>query len=591
MITINQIKTEITFDKTGKKLELNDMLDSTDILCKKAAKILGVTPAEISKISIIKHSIDARKKPQIFQVYTLGIELKNKTLEEKAAKRCKNNHVTLSSQNPYVFQVSGQEALKEKPVIIGMGPAGLFCGYMLAKYGYQPILLERGYDVDTRTKDVENYWKGGSLNPESNVQFGEGGAGTFSDGKLNTLVKDKNGRNKEVLRIFTEFGAPEQILYESKPHIGTDVLKNIVANMRRYILQNGGEVRFGAKVTGLEVQNGALRAVVVNDKDVIATTQAVLAIGHSARDTFEYLDKIQASMEAKAFAVGMRVEHPQNLINESMYGREHGRELPAAPYKLTAQTSVGRGVYSFCMCPGGYVVNAASEPERLAVNGMSYSDRAGRNANSAIIVQVTPKDYGADGPLAGVSFQRQLEQRAYALGKGNVPVQYYGDYVKNISSAENDTTGRNKPCIKGAYTLTNLRGLLPKECEIAFMEGMERFERTIHGYAADDAILSGIESRTSSPVRIHRDETLQSPSIKGLYPCGEGAGYAGGITSAAMDGILIAERIAMQFRPLGTISCKSHRKIGANDKGNNSGTSEERISQNGNYHGSHKLIK
>ena len=591
MITINQIKTEITFDKTGKKLELNDMLDSTDILCKKAAKILGVTPAEISKISIIKHSIDARKKPQIFQVYTLGIELKNKTLEEKAAKRCKNNHVTLSSQNPYVFQVSGQEALKEKPVIIGMGPAGLFCGYMLAKYGYRPILLERGYDVDTRTKDVENYWKGGSLNPESNVQFGEGGAGTFSDGKLNTLVKDKNGRNKEVLRIFTEFGAPEQILYESKPHIGTDVLKNIVANMRRYILQNGGEVRFGAKVTGLEVQNGALRAVVVNDKDVIATTQAVLAIGHSARDTFEYLDKIQVSMEAKAFAVGMRVEHPQNLINESMYGREHGRELPAAPYKLTAQTSVGRGVYSFCMCPGGYVVNAASEPERLAVNGMSYSDRAGRNANSAIIVQVTPKDYGADGPLAGVSFQRQLEQRAYALGKGNVPVQYYGDYVKNISSAENDTTGRNKPCIKGAYTLTNLRGLLPKECEIAFMEGMEQFERTIHGYAADDAILSGIESRTSSPVRIHRDETLQSPSIKGLYPCGEGAGYAGGITSAAMDGILIAERIAMQFRPLGTISCKSHRKIGANDKGNNSGTSEERISQNGNYHGSHKLIK
>lgn len=549
MITINQIKTEIAFDKSSKKLELKDMLDSMEVLNKKAAKALGINVTEIEQVSILKHSIDARKKPTLYQVYTLGVVLKNSKQEEKIVKRCKNNNVAIQLQRDYTFPQSGDTVLQDAPVIIGMGPAGLFCGYMLAKYGYRPILLERGCDVDTRTKDVEEYWNGGTLNPESNVQFGEGGAGTFSDGKLNTLVKDKNGRNKEVLRIFVEFGAPEQILYESKPHIGTDVLKSVVANMRSYIIENGGDVRFGSKVTGIETQDGHLSAVIVNDTDVIKTTQAVLAIGHSARDTFAYLNQLHVSMEAKAFAVGMRVEHPQQLINACMYGSEYGNRLPAAPYKLTAQTSVGRGVYSFCMCPGGYVVNASSEAGRIAVNGMSYSDRASHNANSAIIVQVTPQDYDCDGALAGIEFQRQLEEKAYELGKGKVPVQYYGDYRGNTSSAACDNT-INKPCIKGEYTLTNLRGLLPEACEKAFLEGMEQFDKTIHGFAADDAILSGIESRTSSPVRIHRDEELQSPTIKGLYPCGEGAGYAGGITSAAMDGILIAEKIAMQFQPL-----------------------------------------
>lgn len=549
MITINQIKTEITFDKSGKKLELKDLLDGKEVLHKKAAKTLGISVEEIDHVSILKHSIDARKKPKLYQVYTLGVALRNSKQEEKVVKRCKNNNVALQIQREYSFPQTGNQILKNAPVIIGTGPAGLFCGYMLARHGYCPILLERGYDVDTRTKDVEEYWNGGTLNPESNVQFGEGGAGTFSDGKLNTLVKDKNGRNKEVLRIFVEFGAPEQILYESKPHIGTDVLKSVVANMRNYIIENGGDVRFGSKVTGIETQDGHLSAVIVNDTDIIKTTQAVLAIGHSARDTFAYLNQLHVSMEAKAFAVGMRVEHPQQLINACMYGSEYGNRLPAAPYKLTAQTSVGRGVYSFCMCPGGYVVNASSEGGRIAVNGMSYSDRASHNANSAIIVQVTPQDYDCDGALAGIEFQRQLEEKAYELGKGKVPVQYYGDYRGNTSSVACDNT-INKPCIKGEYTLTNLRGLLPEACEKAFLEGMEQFDKTIHGFAADDAILSGIESRTSSPVRIHRDEELQSPTIKGLYPCGEGAGYAGGITSAAMDGILIAEKIAMQFQPL-----------------------------------------
>jgi len=524
---------------------LPDIIDSNAVLTQKAVKILGVKETDILTLCILKHSIDARKKPQLFQVYTVGVTLCSKKLEEKVIKRCKDKSVASYVQNPYTFPAAGKTKLPFRPVVIGTGPAGLFCGYMLAKHGYQPLLLERGFDIDTRTKDVEAYWSGGSLNPESNVQFGEGGAGTFSDGKLNTLVKDKQGRNREVLRIFVQFGAPEHILYESKPHIGTDVLRQVVMNLRNAIIAYGGEVRFGAKVTGFRVNEGALCAVAVNNNEWIQTTQAVLAIGHSARDTFTYLHEMHVPMEAKAFAVGMRVEHPQCKINESMYGKEQGSQLPAAPYKLTAQTSTGRGVYSFCMCPGGFVVNASSELGQIAVNGMSYANRNGRHANSAIIVQVTPEDYGAEGPLAGIAFQRQLEKKAYLLGNGSVPVQYYKDFVKNISSEHAEH--REQPCIKGTYQFTNLRGLLPSACEAAFLEGMEQFDKTIPGFAGEETILSGIESRTSSPVRIHRDETLQSPAVKGLYPCGEGAGYAGGITSAAMDGILIAEKIAQEF--------------------------------------------
>lgn len=549
MITINQIKTEIKFDKSSHKLETAHMLDSREALMKKAAKTLGISMTDISEIVILKHSIDARKKPQIFQVYTLGITLQRKDMEEKIVKRCKNNNVTLYIQEPYQFPVleKGKLKMTQRPVIIGMGPAGLFCGYMLARHGYQPILLERGFDVDTRTRDVEAYWNGGKLDAESNVQFGEGGAGTFSDGKLNTLVKDKNGRNREVLRIFVEFGAPEHILYESKPHIGTDILKKVVANMRNDIIKNGGEVHFGEKVTGIKCEKNALCAVIVNDSKTIKTAQAVLAIGHSARDTFAYLHQMNVPMEAKAFAVGMRVEHLQSLINECMYGSTYGNRLPAAPYKLTAQTSTGRGVYSFCMCPGGYVVNASSEPLHIAVNGMSYSDRGSCHANSAIVVQVTPEDYGADGPLAGVEFQRQLEKKAFELGKGAIPVQYYGDYKQNQSSEIHVNSDFPQPNIKGTYAFSNLRGLLPSSCEQAFIEGMEQFDRVIKGFAGDQVLLSGIESRTSSPVRICRDDTLQCPAVRGLYPCGEGAGYAGGITSAAMDGIRVAEQAALQI--------------------------------------------
>lgn len=547
MITINQIKTEIRFETAGQRLELKDMLDSREVLQKKAAKILGINMTDVSGIVILKHSIDARKKPQIFQVYTLGITLQTKDLEERVVRRCRNRQVAMDTQKQYQFPVHGKQERTHRPVVIGMGPAGLFCGYLLARHGCRPIILERGFDVDTRTKDVEAYWGGGSLNPESNVQFGEGGAGTFSDGKLNTLVRDKDGRNREVLRILVEFGAPECILYESKPHIGTDVLKRVVVNMRNAIIENGGEVRFGAKVTGLVVEGGTLGGVRINDSEVLPARQAALAVGHSARDTFTYLDEIGIPMEAKAFAVGLRVEHPQRLINECMYGTEHGNMLPAASYKLTAQTSTGRGVYSFCMCPGGYVVNASSEPGRIAVNGMSYSDRGSSHANSAVIVQVTPEDYGADGPLAGIVFQRRLEEKAFSIGNGRVPVQYYGDYKRSRRSEDPGASDSLRPNMKGAYVFSDLRGLLPHACEQAFIEGMEQFDRVIRGFAGDQALLSGIESRTSSPVRICRDDALQCPSVRGLYPCGEGAGYAGGITSAAMDGIRVAEQIAGQF--------------------------------------------
>lgn len=544
MIVINQVKSEVNWK--GSKLSIQDMLDDKEVLKHKTARLLKIKESDIASIQILKHSIDARKKPQIFQVYSLGIKL-NRLAEDTVVKKCKNVNVMISEQVEYHFPEAGTKKLSKRPVIIGMGPAGLFCGYMLALHGYRPILLERGCDVETRTKDVEEYWQGGILKADSNVQFGEGGAGTFSDGKLNTLVKDKNGRNKEVLRIFVHAGAPEEILFENKPHIGTDILKKVVVSMREEIIQNGGEVRFESKVTALKTENEKVTGVVINGKEEIQTNHVVLAIGHSARDTFLYLNSIHLPMESKSFAVGMRVEHPQELINEVMYGKEHGMELPAAPYKLTAKTSMDRGVYSFCMCPGGYVVNASSEEGRIAVNGMSYSDRSSRNANSAIIVQVTPNDFGAEGPLAGVEFQRRLEEKAFMAGNGKVPVQYYEDYVKDKESEE--TPDYQKPCIKGKYAYTNLRGILPEECEKAFIEGMEHFDKVIPGFAAKDAILAGIESRTSSPVRIHRDENLQSPAIKGLYPCGEGAGYAGGITSAAMDGIYIAEKIAECYAP------------------------------------------
>ncbi|MCI9436790.1 MAG: FAD-dependent oxidoreductase [Lachnospiraceae bacterium] len=541
-------------------------------LRRRTADVLRIPESDIIAYKIIRQSIDARKKPKIFYIYSLDVEARE---EGKILHRFrgKENQVSKSHPAAYRFPESGKRRQEGPVVIVGTGPAGLFCGYFLALHGYCPILLERGKCVEERIRDVEDFWESGRLNPNSNVAFGEGGAGTFSDGKLNTLVKDRDGRNGIVLETFVRFGAGENICYEAKPHIGTDVLCRIVKGMREEIIRLGGQVRFSSQVTELLIERDNLRGVVINGCERLACGQLVLAAGHSARDTFAMLHRRLIPMEAKAFAVGLRVEHPQTMINESQYGSPQTGSLGAAPYKVTAKARNGRGVYSFCMCPGGYVVNASSEEGHLAVNGMSYSGRDGENANSAIIVTVTPRDFGSEDPLAGVAFQRELERRAYEAGGGKIPVQRYGDFKRQIEteeglSAEDGLSMEEKysmeerhsreysedredclgPQCKGAYQWADVTQILPKECNEAIVEGMELFAGQIAGFNREDACLSGVESRTSSPVRILRDDNLQS-RIKGLYPCGEGAGYAGGIVSAAMDGIRVAEKIAEEFEP------------------------------------------
>lgn len=520
---------------------------SIEALQQKCCRMLKLSPKDIRSFRIVKQSIDARKKPDIIFSYIVDIEC-NKEAQVLKLSRAKN--AELVTKEIYKFSVCGTEPLKKPVVIIGMGPAGLFCGYMLAKHGYKPIILERGQDVDSRTEKVAQFWATGVLDIRSNVQFGEGGAGTFSDGKLNTLVKDKSGRNTAVLSILIENGAPEHIMYDAKPHIGTDVLSGVVKSMRQRILEWGGEVHFESQVTDFLIENNCVKAVKLQDGSCLECEGAVLAIGHSARDTFHTLYELGVPMSAKPFAVGFRVEHPQSLINQSQYGVEQHPSLGAAPYKVVAKTSTGRGVYSFCMCPGGYVVNASSEEGRTVVNGMSYSGRDGTNANSAIIVAVTPEDFGSDHPLAGVEFQRKLEQKAYELGKGRIPVEQYGTFKEKVTGeVAREQLPDYAPCIKGAYIQTDLTGILTEDMNRAFVEGMEHFNKIIPGFAAANVWMDGVESRTSCPLRIERDEECQS-AVKGLYPCGEGAGYAGGITSAAMDGLKVAEKIASTYSPL-----------------------------------------
>lgn len=497
------------------------------------------------QITIVRRSIDARKKPELYFNYVLDIRVKN---QAEIYRRCDKKQVVVQKEQNYSFPVSGYQG-QVRPVIIGTGPAGLFCGLMLARAGFKPILLERGKKVEERIRDVQRFWDTGALDIQSNVQFGEGGAGTFSDGKLNTLVKDKYGRNREVLRIFTQAGAPEEILYDHKPHIGTDVLCRVVKNIRHEIEEAGGAVCFQAAVTDFLISDGKIKGVIINGDEMLKASYVVLAPGHSARDTFETLYKHHLLLEAKPFAVGLRVEHPQELINLSQYGKKDDPVLGSAPYKVTAKSSMGRGVYSFCMCPGGYVVNASSEQGRLAVNGMSYSGRDGRNANSAIIVSVSPEDYGSGHPLAGVEFQRRLEEKAYGLAQGKIPVEKYKDYKRAVMPEHfgSDDSAKGKddlsPCIKGQWEYAPVHEILPEELSRAFVEGMEQFGKVIKGFNDGNTLVEGIESRTSSPVRIVRDESFQS-SVRGLYSCGEGAGYAGGITSAAMDGIRVAEAVA-----------------------------------------------
>ena len=545
-------------------------------LRKKAAGILRIPESDIMEMEIVRRSIDARKKPEIFYTYTLDVAVKREDTVLRGF-RGKENQVCKAPKFIYRFpgadshvpfclpEINGQ---MKSPVIVGAGPAGLFCAYFLALHGYRPVLLERGKCVEERQRDVEAFWAGGKLNPDSNVQFGEGGAGAFSDGKLNTLVKDREGRIHIVLETLVKFGADKKILYEAKPHIGTDVICNVVRAMREEIIRLGGQVRFESRMTDIRTDQERVTGIVLESGELLNCEQLILAIGHSARDTFFMLHGKSVPMEAKAFAVGLRAEHPQSVINLSQYGTAEVGVLGAAPYKVTAKAKNGRGVYSFCMCPGGYVVNASSEEGRLAVNGMSYSRRDGKNANSAIIVTVTPEDFSDEGPLAGITFQRQLEEKAYALGQGKIPVQRYSDFKRQVDGKANidgndksilyketgvvftrhlksqkDRTDEIMPQSKGMYRWADVSRILPEACNQAIVDGMEAFGRQIAGFNRTDVCLSGVESRTSSPVRILRDDTMQS-KVRGLYPCGEGAGYAGGIVSAAADGMRVAEAVA-----------------------------------------------
>jgi uncharacterized FAD-dependent dehydrogenase len=538
MLRINQIRMPVPYDR--------------DMLRQAILKKLGIRPADLIDFSILRESLDARKSKnaghQGSPCYQLSVcvSLQN---EKKFLSGKGNKDVTAYQPVYYEFPFHARENLQSRPIIIGTGPAGLFCGLMLARAGFRPILFERGSSLSERVRKVEDFWNGGPLDPECNAQFGEGGAGTFSDGKLNTLVKDPSGLHRKVLEIFAEAGAPEEILYVQKPHLGTDQLVHIVRNIREEILSLGGQIHFDSKVTGLQIREGRICGVIVNGEKEYASDSVVLAPGHSARDTFRMLYGLQTiDMEQKAFAIGLRIEHPQEMIGRMQYG-DYYDKLPAADYKLTAKTSNGRSAYTFCMCPGGYVVNASSQEGMTAVNGMSNRSRDGQNANSAVIVTVTPEDFGSDHPLAGVSFQEEWERRAWQEGKGKVPVQLYEDFqTGKISSA----FGQVQPMHKGAVTFGNLRNCLPDYVCESLDEGISLMGHRLKGFDRPDAILSGVETRTSSPVRIVRGQDGQS-SLPGLFPCGEGAGYAGGITSAAMDGIRIAEAVARFYEGESTL--------------------------------------
>lgn len=518
------------------KVDLNK--SSIDDIKEKCAKKINIKSSSIKYIKIVEESIDARRKPQINLVYTVDVSIDN---EIDILSKVKDNDIFITPNEEYKIDSFGDIKLNNRPIIVGTGPAGLFCGYILANFGYKPILIERGEPVLDRVKTVEEFWKTGKLNKESNVQFGEGGAGTFSDGKLVSQVKDSKFRKKKVFDTFIKCGADRCIGYINKPHIGTDRLRDVVINMRNEIISMGGEFLYNSCLTDIKVDNNKITSININNSKWIDTDVLVLALGHSARDTFNMLYNHKLEMVGKPFAVGIRIQHPQKLINKSQYGMEETR-LGAASYKLTYKAKNGRGVYSFCMCPGGYVVNASSEDNRLAINGMSYSDRSSKNANSALIVTITPDDFGSN-PLDGIKFQQKLEANAYNKGNGMIPTQIYKDYKNNIESKK---LGSVEPIFKGNYKLCNINEILPSYINESLVEAIEYFNNKIKGYSSDDAIISAVESRTSSPVKIIRDDSGVS-NIGGIYPCGEGAGYAGGITSAAIDGIKVAEFIISKY--------------------------------------------
>ena len=508
-------------------------------------KRLGIADDELISYTVFKRGVDARKKHNILFTYTLDVEVSN---EAAILERFKSDpHVKPAPDTRYHFVAQAPQNLSSRPIVIGMGPAGLFAGLILAQMGFRPLILERGKTVRERTRDTFGLWRQGVLNPESNVQFGEGGAGTFSDGKLYSQIKDPRHLGRKVLEEFVKAGAPEEILYASHPHIGTFRLVSMVEKMRKTIESLGGEIRFQSRVDDIEIDNGKVRSVILANGERIAADHLVLAIGHSARDTFEMLHRRGVTIEAKPFSIGLRIEHPQSLIDRARYGSNAGNPLlGAADYKLVHHAGNGRSVYSFCMCPGGTVVAATSEAGQVVTNGMSQYSRNERNANSGIVVGVSPEDYPG-GPLAGIEFQRRWEARAFELGGCNycAPGQLVGDFLAGRPS-------RNFGAVQPSYTpgvhLTDLSTALPDYAIAAIREALPAFAKQIRGFDLADAVLTGVETRTSSPLRIRRrDDDLQSVNTAGLYPAGEGAGYAGGILSAAVDGIRIAEAVALSM--------------------------------------------
>ena len=514
-------------------------LDYDDKSVRKAvAQQLRIEEKSIKSCKIFRRSVDARKKDNIYFLTTVDAELNIN--EDKVCKKCGNAQIARKYE--YNQMKFGNAP---SPIVVGAGPAGLFAALILARSGANPILIERGRDVDRRTADVNRFWTSGKLDITSNVQFGEGGAGTFSDGKLNSGTKDI--RQRKVLEEFVSHGAPDEILYNAKPHIGTDMLKGTIKNIRNEIIELGGRVMFETKLVSMAFSDNKLKSITVetaNGDEIIETDNVILAIGHSARDTFEMLYDLKLPIEAKPFSVGARIEHLRQKVDKAQYGRFAGNnKLGSANYKLSTHLDNGRGVYTFCMCPGGKVVNASSEENRLCTNGMSEFARDADNSNSALLVGINPDDYESDHPLAGMYLQRKLESKAFVAGgeNYNAPIQRVDDFLNNRKSTH---LGDVKPSIGPNYEFSNLNEILPEYVSTSMAQGIVKMGRMLHGFDDGDAVLTGVESRSSSPVRIMRKtDTLESVLIEGLYPCGEGAGYAGGIISAAVDGIKCAEKI------------------------------------------------
>lgn len=526
MIRINNLKLKLSYTD-------NDIRNAV-------IKELKTNESAIKDISLFRRSIDARHKNNVHFIATVDVKLNCD--ESKVISKAKSKNA--STVDEYHYEILYKKDLAQRPVIVGFGPAGMFSALILAQAGQRPIVIERGDKVEERTKKIETLWKKAILDTKSNVQFGEGGAGTFSDGKLNTGTKDSRSRN--VLIEFVNHGAPKEILFNAKPHIGSDKLRETVKNIREDIIALGGEVRFNSKLISINHKDGKITSIKVKtatSTEIIETDNVILAIGHSARDTFSMLNEMKIFMEQKPFAIGARIEHLRENIDKAQYGTFAGSEhLGAADYKMNIRSNNGRGVFTFCMCPGGFVVAAQSEDNTVVTNGMSNFSRDNVNSNSALLVNVNPKDYGSDDVLAGVEFQRKIEKQAYICGGGDykAPVQRVGDFLKDENT---NRLGNVTPSYRPGFNFAKVDNYLPPYITESMREGIISMDKKLHGFADYDAVITGPETRSSSPVRITRDSTLQSITLKGLYPCGEGAGYAGGIISAAVDGIKCAEQI------------------------------------------------